>query len=141
MGPALAGERVAQPAGHEGGHIGVLPHQVGGRLEAVHIGVGNALPLFTGLSLVATLLIIVYFYVERSSLLPVRTENLLAVGRCISVDHRVHHATKEIPACFATGEAAGIASALALSAETSLEKLDVGGLQQALRKAGAWLPD
>ena len=37
--------------------------------------------------------------------------NLLVAGRCISVDHRVHHATKEIPACMATGEAAGIAAA------------------------------
>ncbi len=81
------------------------------------------------------------YQIPYRSLLPARTANLLAVGRCISVDHRVHHATKEIPACFATGEAAGIASALALSAETSLEKMDVGGLQRALRSAGAWLPD
>ena len=81
------------------------------------------------------------YQIPYRSLLPVRTRNLLAVGRCISVDHRVHHATKEIPACFATGEAAGIASALALSGETSLEKLDVGELQQVLRSAGVWLPD
>jgi hypothetical protein len=37
--------------------------------------------------------------------------NLLAAGRMISVDHRVHHATKEIPACMAVGEAAGQAAA------------------------------
>ena len=34
-----------------------------------------------------------------------------AAGRCISVDHRVHHATKEIPSCMVTGEAAGTAAA------------------------------
>ncbi len=81
------------------------------------------------------------YQIPYRSLLPKQTSNLAAAGRCISVDHRVHHATKEIPACFATGEAAGIASALALSGSTPLEELDVSELQSALRKAGAWLPD
>ncbi len=67
--------------------------------------------------------------------------NLLVAGRCISVDHRVHHATKEIPACFATGEAAGVASALALSKSVAVPDLDVAQLQAALSKGGAWLPE
>lgn len=53
------------------------------------------------------------YNVPYGSLLTRGTANLLAAGRCISVDHRVHHATKEIPACMATGQAAGIAAALA----------------------------
>jgi hypothetical protein len=56
------------------------------------------------------------------------------------VDHRVHHATKEIPACFATGEAAGTGAALALERGAALADLDVGTLQARLRAAGAWLP-
>ena len=68
-------------------------------------------------------------------------DNLLAAGRCISVDHRTHHATKEIPACFATGEAAGVAAALALRANLTPREVDVSALQRALLKAGAWLPD
>ncbi len=75
------------------------------------------------------------------SLLPKRVANLLAAGRCISVDHRAHHATKEIPACFATGEAAGVAAALSLAHKTGLQELDVRDLQRALVKAGAWLPE
>jgi len=81
------------------------------------------------------------YQIPYRSLLPQRVTNLLAAGRCISVDHRAHHATKEIPACFATGEAAGIASALALSRTTPLAELDVGELQRTLVRAGAWLPE
>jgi hypothetical protein len=81
------------------------------------------------------------YQIPYRSLLPQRTANLLAAGRCISVDHRVHHATKEIPACFATGEAAGIAATLALSRGVPLPELEVLELQRALVKAGAWLPE
>jgi glycine/D-amino acid oxidase-like deaminating enzyme len=80
------------------------------------------------------------YQIPYRSLLPQRATNLLAAGRCISVDHRTHHATKEIPPCFATGEAAGIAAALSLSRKTALAELDVPELQRALVKAGALLP-
>ncbi len=80
------------------------------------------------------------YQIPYRSLLPPRVSNLLAAGRCISVDHRTHHATKEIPACFATGEAAGVAAALSLRRGVPLVELDVSELQGALRKAGAWLP-
>jgi 2-polyprenyl-6-methoxyphenol hydroxylase-like FAD-dependent oxidoreductase len=65
--------------------------------------------------------------------------NLLVAGRCISVDHRVHHATKEIPACFATGEAAGAAAALALGAGVEPAELDVQRLREHLLGVGAIL--
>ena len=81
------------------------------------------------------------YQIPYGSLLPKDVTNLLVAGRCISVDHRVHHATKEIPACFATGEAAGVASALALSSDVLPRDLDAAQLQNALREAGAWLPD
>jgi hypothetical protein len=81
------------------------------------------------------------YHIPYRSLLPLRTSNLLAAGRCISVDHRVHHATKEIPACFATGEAAGIASVQALRSGGAVQDVDVAAVQAALRAAGAWLPD
>jgi hypothetical protein len=74
------------------------------------------------------------------SLVPPGLDNLLVAGRCISVDHRVHHATKEIPACFATGEAAGTAAALALQHNAAPAAVDVSSLQSALRSAGAYLP-
>lgn len=73
------------------------------------------------------------------SLVAQGTANLAVAGRCISVDHRVHHATKEIPACFATGEAAGIGAALAVERAVALRDVEVGTLQARLRAAGAWL--
>ena len=65
--------------------------------------------------------------------------NLLVAGRCISVDHRVHHATKEIPACMATGEAVGTAAALACAAGVDPSELSVASLQERLSERGAIL--
>jgi len=79
------------------------------------------------------------YYIPYRSLLPKEFANLLVAGRCISVDHRVHHATKEIPPCMATGEAAGTAAALAIRSGIELKKLDVKSLQHALEKRGAIL--
>jgi FAD dependent oxidoreductase len=77
------------------------------------------------------------YHIPYRSLLAREFPNLLVAGRCISVDHRVHHATKEIPACMASGEAAGTAAALAIKAGVELRSLDVGALRQQLESAGA----
>jgi hypothetical protein len=82
----------------------------------------------------------VAYHVPYRSLLPRRVRNLLVTGRCISVDHRVHHATKEIPPCMATGQAAGIAAALAAAAGVDVQQVDVPRLQRLLREQGAILP-
>jgi len=79
------------------------------------------------------------YWIPYRSLLPKELSNLLVAGRCISVDHRTHHATKEIPACMATGEAAGTAAALALQAGLSPKALDVRTVQSTLRTHGAIL--
>ena len=65
------------------------------------------------------------YNIPYGCLLPREVSNLLVAGRCISVDHRAHHSTKEIPACFATGEAAGTAAALALAGGVAPRDLDV----------------
>jgi hypothetical protein len=79
----------------------------------------------------------VRYAIPYRSLRPTELENLLVAGRCISVDHRVHHATKEIPPCMATGEAAGIAAALAVQAGCTPAALDVQVVRDRLRAAGA----
>jgi hypothetical protein len=79
------------------------------------------------------------YWIPYGALLPRELDNLLVAGRCISVDHRVHHATKEIPACFATGEAAGSAAALAVEQGIDPAELDVGALRAHLLAAGAIL--
>jgi hypothetical protein len=65
--------------------------------------------------------------------------NLLAAGRHISVDHRTHNATKEIPACMATGQAAGIAARMALEHGGDVGAVNVPALRRALANAGALL--
>jgi hypothetical protein len=77
------------------------------------------------------------YSIPYRSLLPRGLDNLLAAGRCISVDHRVHHSTKEIPPCMATGEAAGIAAAMAATGGATLRTLSVDTLRAKLRTHGA----
>jgi len=79
------------------------------------------------------------YNIPYRSLLTRSLENLVVAGRCISADHRVHHATKEIPPCMATGQAAGTAAALAAADGSNAHLVDVRRLQQALREQGAIL--
>lgn len=65
--------------------------------------------------------------------------NLLVAGRNISVDHRTHNATKEIPACMATGQAAGLAARLALDESGNVHDVDAAELRRRLDAAGALL--
>jgi 2-polyprenyl-6-methoxyphenol hydroxylase-like FAD-dependent oxidoreductase len=79
------------------------------------------------------------YQIPYGCLLPREASNLLVAGRCISVDHRVHNATKEIPACMATGEAAGTAAALAVAAGVEPAALEVSALRARLLEGGAIL--
>ncbi len=77
------------------------------------------------------------YAIPYRSLLPQALDGLIAAGRCISVDHRVHHSTKEIPPCMATGEAAGVAAAIATSRGIALREVPVADLRARLREHGA----
>jgi hypothetical protein len=77
------------------------------------------------------------YHIPYGALLPCELQNLLVAGRCISVDHGVHQATKEIPACMATGEAAGTAAALAVRHGIDPPDLDVEEIRRALADGGA----
>ena len=79
------------------------------------------------------------YAIPYRSLLCHEHPNLIAAGRHISVDHRTHNATKEIPACIATGQAAGIAAQLALDCGGDLRKVEVTRLRDELRRTGALL--
>ncbi len=79
------------------------------------------------------------YNIPYDCLYPREVSNMLVAGRCISVDHRVHHATKEIPACFATGEAAGTAAAMAVRLGLKPADLDIHALQDRLIDQGASL--
>jgi hypothetical protein len=72
-------------------------------------------------------------------LLPQGVDNLLVAGRCASMTHDGQSAARVSGACFAMGEAAGSAAALALSGNTIPRDIAVGKLQQALQQRGAFI--
>ena len=66
-------------------------------------------------------------------------DNLLVAGRCASMTHDGHSAARVSGACFAMGQAAGTAAALALQAGCSVYELPVEHLQRRLVADGAFL--
>ena len=72
------------------------------------------------------------YQIPYRCLLPQGIDNLIVAGRCVSCDHDVLGTLRTIPACMYTGQAAGVAAALAAQAHTSPRDLNVNSLQQAL---------
>jgi hypothetical protein len=72
-------------------------------------------------------------------LVPEGIENLLVAGRCASMTHDGQSAARVSGACFAMGEAAGTAAALALSGNTPPRDIAIEKLQQALKQQGAFI--
>lgn len=66
-------------------------------------------------------------------------DNLLAPGRHMSCDPQTQAFMREIPQCWLTGQAAGVAAALATSGGIPLAELDAGALQAELRRQGTYL--
>ena len=78
-----------------------------------------------------------YYTIPYRSLVPLGVENLLVAGRCISATHEAHGSLRVMPPCFATGQAAGTASALALETTTSPRQVNVSLLRESLAQQGA----
>jgi hypothetical protein len=72
---------------------------------------------------------------------PKEIENLLVAGRCVSADQLTHSAIRVMPPCFAMGEAAGTAAAMAIKADMPVKQIDIGALQTLLRRNGVYLPE
>lgn len=72
-------------------------------------------------------------------LIPQGVDNLLVAGRSLSADRAAQGATRVMPFCFAMGEAAGMAAALAARGSGRVRDVDATDLQVRLRAAGAWL--
>lgn len=73
------------------------------------------------------------------SLVPKQTENLLVAGRCFGYDQGITWDAREISTCMVTGQAAGVAAAMAVRSRCSAKEVDVPVLQKSLRKAGVRL--
>jgi 2-polyprenyl-6-methoxyphenol hydroxylase-like FAD-dependent oxidoreductase len=72
-------------------------------------------------------------------LVPQKISNLLVAGRCASMTHEGQSAARASGACFAMGQAAGAAAALALQAGAAPGEVDMGALRRRLEADGAFL--
>jgi hypothetical protein len=99
-----------------------------GRVSAAEIGVSPSLaPKFANIS------------VPYGAILPATLDGLLAPGRHLSCDATSHSFLREIPQCWLTGQAAGVAAALAAARGIAPRAVDVAELQAALAAQGAHL--
>jgi len=72
-------------------------------------------------------------------LIPEGLDNLMVAGRCASMTHDGQSAARVSGACFAMGEAAGTAAALALDGNALPRELAVGRLQTRLKEEGVFM--
>jgi hypothetical protein len=79
------------------------------------------------------------YEIPYRSLVPLEIEDLLVAGRCLSATHEAAGAVRVMPPCFAMGQAAGTAAALAAERGISPRRVEVAELQAELRKHGAIL--
>ncbi|MGG5809436.1 FAD-dependent oxidoreductase [Falsiroseomonas sp. CW058] len=99
-----------------------------GRVSPAEIGVSPSLgPAFAPVS------------VPYGAILPERLDGLLAPGRHLACDATSHSFLREIPQCWLTGQAAGVAAALAAGRGVAPRAVPVAEIQAALRAQGAHL--
>ncbi|MCK8785115.1 FAD-dependent oxidoreductase [Roseomonas sp. NAR14] len=99
-----------------------------GRVAPDEIGVSPSLsPKFPAVS------------VPYGALVPERLDGLLAPGRHLSCDATSHSFLREIPQCWLTGQAAGVAAAIAADRGVPPRAVPVPALQAALEGQGAHL--
>ncbi len=75
------------------------------------------------------------------ALTPKTLSNLLVAGRCISTDRYLQSSMRVMPGCFITGQAAGMAAALAVEGHTDTRAIAIPALQRRLLAMGAFLPN
>jgi len=80
-----------------------------------------------------------YAEIPYRALLPQGSENLIVAGRCISTDWDALGPLRIMPACFAMGQAAGNAAAMATQSGISIREVDTDMLRQRLMAQGAIL--
>ncbi len=78
------------------------------------------------------------FPVVYRQLLPKKVDNLLCAGRCLGRGDTID-TFRLIGPCFVTGQAAGVAAALAAKADKAPREVDIGLLRKTLRAQGAYV--
>jgi FAD dependent oxidoreductase len=77
--------------------------------------------------------------VPYGALVPAELDNILGAGRHVACDASSHTFLREIPQCWLTGQAAGIAAALAAGEDKRPRDLDRASIQRELLRQGAYL--
>ncbi|MFZ5828888.1 MAG: FAD-dependent oxidoreductase [Planctomycetota bacterium] len=77
--------------------------------------------------------------IPYGALVPVKVDNVLAAGRCVSAELRMADLVRLIPNCFVTGHAAGVAAAVAVQDACRPRDVDVAKVQNILRQQDAYL--
>jgi hypothetical protein len=77
--------------------------------------------------------------IPYGALIPAGLDNILGAGRHVSCDASSHTFLREIPQCWLTGHAAGIAAALAAGGERRPRDVEVCIIQRELLRQGAYL--
>jgi hypothetical protein len=72
-------------------------------------------------------------------MLPQGKSNLLVAGRSVSSDRPVQGSLRVMPNCFAMGQAAGVAAAMASAADQGFREVPIRDLQRKLIEQGAYL--
>jgi len=75
------------------------------------------------------------------SLLPVSFSNALVAGRCLGASRKMQASIRVMPGCFITGQAAGVAAALAAKVGGETRQVKASDLQVALRAVKAYVPN
>jgi ribulose 1,5-bisphosphate synthetase/thiazole synthase len=73
-----------------------------------------------------------YCEIPYRALVPLKADNLLVAGRCVSTEFHALAAVRIISICMSTGQAAGIAAALCLKEGVSPRRLDGRKVRQAM---------
>ena len=99
-----------------------------GTIRSDEIGVSPSLsPRFQNIS------------VPYGCLVPAKIDGLLVAGRAISCDATSHSFLREIPQCWLTGQAAGVAAAVAVAEKMAPRHVAIGRVQNELRRQGAFV--
>ena len=80
-----------------------------------------------------------HYGIPYRALIPKGISNLLVAGRGISCDRIMHGSVRPMPACFATGEAAGLAASMAARGNGIVRDVDVVRLRKRLAEQGAFI--
>ena len=79
------------------------------------------------------------YYIPLSCLISRDVDNLLGAGKCMSADKYAFAAVRVMPPCFAMGEAAGIAAALASARGVTVPEVPAADVQAEILTRGGFL--